>query len=569
MLFGDELNSILKDFYINNKSIVHNSLAGSLVNFTVESIIIKRLMAKLFINITDPAELKRNIYKLIGAWIANQGSYAIADKLHSKLEPALTKYLTDVIINAIFIKYQNTNMGINTGIIFSKIAVIRWNIETLINSLILVLIPRIITIYITIFNFYMVNKKIGLCALLVVSIQLFIVFSNFEKCINVAHEELDTKDEIMDIIEDKFNNIHTITSVLNGIKTESKKCSEKSSEFMNKRIAVLDCVLDRQISGYSTNTIVFIIILFYSYKLYEIKEINIEQFITILTTLEGLFTHVYEITYIFPDITTKIGVLNSNKKFMSELFSHKMKDGEDIKLGVGKLKFRDVSFSYGLNLIFNKLNLDIDNGITTIYGKSGSGKSTLIKLICDILKPNDGQITIDDIDINKLSLDCINKNIIYISQNTATLFNTTIYENIIYGLQINDNSTKSNIMKLIKKYNLFSIFENINKEIAIKQNTINDTSDNYNFFDYIVGKKGELLSGGQKQIVHIIRSVLNNLATVFIYDEPTSALDNNVKNNVISMIKNELKNKTIIIVTHDNSIRQYSNKIIDFDTLKK
>jgi ABC-type multidrug transport system fused ATPase/permease subunit len=563
MLFGEELNAILKDFYDNNKNIVHNSLIGSLINFTVDSIILPRIMAKLFVNIKDKQELKNNVTKLIVTWVANQFSHAIADTLHSKLEPALTKYLTDVIVNNIFIKYQNTNKEINASIIFSKISTIRWNIETLIDNLLLVLIPRIIIIYFTIFNFYMINKKIGICALFVVTIQLMVVFSNFNKCINIAYDEIETRDEIMDYIEDKFNNIHTINSVLNGIKNEVNKCQEKSKQLMDKKMDVSNCVLNRQISGYSTNSIVFVIILLYSYDLHKKKELDTEQFITLLTSLESLFIHVYEITYIFPNITAKMGVLNSNKKFIAELFSHKPKNGTDFDIKIGQIKFNNVTFGYEKNTIFNSFNVEINNGITAIYGPSGSGKSTFVKLICDIIKPQSGSITIDGIDVNKLSHDCLNKNIIYISQNTSTLFNATVYENLIYGLD-QKNNVKNKLIQLMLDYKLTDIFSNINKDIAIRLNKKFDNNNKFDFFDYSVGKKGEMLSGGQRQMIHIIRSILNYNSKIFIYDEPTSALDNDTKNNVIKMIKNELKNKTVLLITHDHSIKQHCDQIINF-----
>lgn len=568
-MFGEEINNILYEFYKNNKSVVFASLCGSVINFAVESLVLPKLMAKLFVSIADRQTLENNVIKLIIVWIIHQSSYAFVDTMQAKIEPALTKYLTDVIIKKIFIKYQNTHKDINTTIVFSKINLIRWNIETLIEKIYLVLIPRIMMIYIMILNFFTINRKIGMCALITITAQLYTVFNNFDKCIDTAHDEIMAKDDIMEFIEDKFNNIHTITSVFNGIEIETQNCHNKSAELMGKKIAVTDCVLDKQINGYVTNTFAFSIITIYAYDLHKKGEINVEQFVTILSTLHALFNHVSEITYIFPDITAKFGVLHNNKNFISELFSHDKKtDKLDINISTGTIKFNNVYFNYNgnnkSNNIFNNYTITIKNGITMIYGKSGSGKSTFVKLICNILEPISGTITIDGNDVKTLSFECLKKNIIYVSQNTSTLFNTTICENIIYG-----NNKKEDVLKIIKnlmiKYELVSIFSNINKDIAIKNNIQYVAQNNFDFLDYEVGKNGELLSGGQKQIIHIIRSILNKYAKIFIYDEPTSALDINMRNNLMQMIKNELPEKTVLIITHDENIKKYCNNVISIN----
>ena len=560
MLFDKEINDLLTDFYSKNKNVVQNSLFGSLINFIIDSIIMPRIMAKLFVSINDKKELKNNVIKLMVTWTVNQASHAIADTMRSKLEPSLTKYLTDVIVDNIFIKYQNTNGYINTAIVFSKIGLIRWTIESLVDNILLVIIPRTAIIYITIFNFYTINKKLGLCALFVVTIQLMIVFSSIDKCINIAYDEIEVKDNALEYIEDKISNIHTITSVFNGIKNESKNCHKQSSLLYDKKVELNNCVLERQISGYTTNTIVFIIILMYGYNLHKDNELDKEQFITLLTTLESLFMHVYEITYIFPDVTARFGVLKNNQKFIAELFSHKNKIGREVSIKNGIVEFNNVTFGYKKNNnIFDNYTIKIEPGITGIYGKSGSGKSTMIKLICNIIKPLSGIIKIDGHNINDISFNCLNKNIVYISQNTSTLFDTTVYNNITYGLNSCQNNLSS-VKNFIQKYKLWQIFENINKNITIETGIKN----NFNFLNYPVGKRGELLSGGQRQILHIIRSILNNTSKIYIYDEPTSALDENTKQNVINMIKTELKDKTVLMITHDTSIRHCCTKIIEF-----
>ena len=102
------------------------------------------------------------------------------------------------------------------------------------------------------------------------------------------------------------------------------------------------------------------------------------------------------------------------------------------------------------------------------------------------------------------------------------------------------------INNLFNKYKLFNVFKNINKN---------------NLFDYNVGKEGELLSGGQKQIIHIIRTILNDSFNLIILDEPTSAIDVENRDNILDLIMS--LDKTIIIITHDEYIKKYCNNIIN------
>jgi ABC-type multidrug transport system fused ATPase/permease subunit len=567
-MFGKNISNILKDFYYKNQNIIHTDVIGFIALLYVEMIMLPKTSAKLFIGINDKEKLKNNIYKVIMMWALYQGAYAVSDTLHSKIEPKLTKYFTDLIIKNIFIKYQNTFREIDTTIVFSKISLIRHNLESLIEKFFLMIVPRVIASYIAIFNFYKINKKLGITSFICVSIQLFIIFSNIQKCVNASYDEIESKDNIMNYIEDKFDNIHIISSVANGIDNEVKNCMKQSEIVMDKMNKLNNCTLDRQNYGYFTNTIVFIVILLILYDLYEKKEISSEELVTVTSMLFPLFNQICELTYQFPDVISKLGVLNKNKEFIDELFSHEIKKGNEFELNKSIIEFKNVTFSYGKNKIFSDFNKKIGNenknSIIGIYGKSGSGKSTFIKLICNILSPDSGNIYLDGHDINDISYNCLRKYILYNSQNTSTLFNTTIYKNIAYGNNhVGEDELKEKIKNIIDKYNLDGVFANINKEVSIIQKK---QIDKYDFLNYDVGKNAELLSGGQKQVIHIIRSILNTTAIIFIYDEPTSAVDNINKNKIMNMINDKIKdtsnNKLSLIITHDNGIQKYFDEII-------
>jgi ABC-type multidrug transport system fused ATPase/permease subunit len=559
-MFGSPIDTLLKEFYKEHKAIIIGSLFSSITTYTIESVILPKIMANMLTNVADKDALRANIIKIVCAWGTVQASYAINEVVNSKIEPLLTKYITDRLINSVFVKYELTHKEIDTSIIFSKIVSLRSNIEALVDRIFLVLLPRFISIIVIIFNFYSVNKKVGSCALIVIICQLLLIFRNINKCVDISFDEVEGKDAVIEAVSDKFDNIHTISAIKGGMEKEMLDCKKQSEESMNQRLAATGCIIGKQVTGYVSNTVVFTTILLYTYKLYLNGEVTSENLATILLSVNTLFNHMYEITYYIPDITRKLGILDSNKKFANELFSYKAKDGKNTSFKTGSIIFDNVTFGYGDTYIFKDLSVTMEPGkIIALFGPSGSGKSSFVKLILNILQPLSGTVYIDGTDIKHVSNNCIKQHITYVSQNTSTLFNKTIYENLVYGYEDVPN-IKDIIVKLFNRYNLHDIYYNINKAI----NNDNIKNNNFAFFDYNVGKVGGLLSGGQRQVIHLIRAVLNKEAIIYIFDEPTTALDAKNKNSILQLIKEEIKGKTVLIIAHDDDVKRISDKTIDF-----
>jgi len=178
------------------------------------------------------------------------------------------------------------------------------------------------------------------------------------------------------------------------------------------------------------------------------------------------------------------------------------------------------------NFVLENITMKIKKGEKVAFiGKIGSGKSTLIKLIMGYQPLVLGSITIGGINVNDISDDDIRKNIFYIPQKPK-LFNRTLYENIVYGIE--KPPSKEQIKDIMKLYNI-----SFDKDM-----------------DELVGVEGNKLSGGQRQIVWLLRTLLSP-ASILIMDEPTSALDLNNKNLINSIINKISVGKTVIIVSHD------------------
>jgi ABC-type multidrug transport system fused ATPase/permease subunit len=242
-----------------------------------------------------------------------------------------------------------------------------------------------------------------------------------------------------------------------------------------------------------------------------------------------------------PDYTNHIGIIKSIDGFLGEV-DKDIENKQPLIITNGLVQIKNLKFSHDKKKIFNKFNLEITPKTHLgIIGESGNGKSTLVKLIMGYFPAKNGMIYIDNQDINKYSIESTRSQIIYLNQNTK-LFNETIYYNIKYG----NDLTEENIDLLIKKFNLEKVFENLE-----------------NGFKTVVGVNGDKLSGGQKQIVQLLRCYGSiNKVKIAIFDEPTASVDPNTKQTILNIIKDLTLDCTSIVITHDISNLSICNRII-------
>jgi len=207
------------------------------------------------------------------------------------------------------------------------------------------------------------------------------------------------------------------------------------------------------------------------------------------------------------------------------------------------IEFKNVSFTYpqtGIEVL-NSFNLKIDKGKTLgIVGKVGSGKTTLLDLICRVYDPNEGSISYDEKDIKSFKINNLRELFSYVPQNNF-LFSESIFKNIQFG---NPSATESQVKKAAK-------LSEIDSEIAKFENG----------YQTILGERGVTLSGGQVQRVSIARSFVKDSA-LYLFDDCFSSLDTDTEERLIKNLKNNFKNKSVIIVSHRVSCVKHADKII-------
>lgn len=212
---------------------------------------------------------------------------------------------------------------------------------------------------------------------------------------------------------------------------------------------------------------------------------------------------------------------------------------------IGDITFKNVSFVYPENQIkaLENISFQLKSGQTLgITGLVGSGKSSILNLLTRQYDASEGEILIDNKNIKYHNLQLLRKNCGIVPQEVF-LFSDTIYNNIAFGGQ----------EKLVTQSEV---------ELAAKQAGVYDNIVSFPVqFETIVGERGVTLSGGQKQRISIARAIINK-PKLLIFDDCLSAVDSETEALILSNLKNEMKDKSSIIVSHRISSLKHADVII-------
>ena len=453
--------------------------------------------------------------------------------LQYKLFPAFAEYATGTIFEFIIDHYELDFENIHTGEILSKIIRLPGILIQYMTVFGIEFFKEFFTLITAIYSYYNVSSLAVWVYIFYVILNYSYTYIMFKIFLKNDISKNEVQDKMYEALVDCFNNFSSVyafnqqdyeidrfyTLSYFGYKMEVKKSWEiyiKSYIFW----------------GFATVSM-FLVMNYIIYNDYKSKKIDSDLLIStfiITFSIVRLYEKAESSSSKYSEIFSKI---MDTEKFFNGIsnYNYNGKKVSDSEFKNGNIEIKNVYHKYNDKFVLENVNLVIKKGEKVAFvGHIGSGKSTLVKLILGFQPIVMGDIIIGDVNLNNVPNKDIRKEIFYIPQKPK-LFNRTLYENIVYGLK--KPPPAEDIIKLLNDLELNDIAEIFSEKMNMS-----------------VGVDGNFISGGQRQMVWLLRSFYRQ-SRILIMDEPTASLDQKNKDLLIKIIKKISIGKTVIIVSHD------------------
>jgi ATP-binding cassette subfamily B protein len=386
------------------------------------------------------------------------------------------------------------------------------------------------------------NPTIGLFTIFVFTI-FFVIYYYILLDTKITSEQRESQEK------DLMSNIDDVLS--NSISIICTKKIKDEKEYLTNKHAIYDNAHENQLwntskGGYILSIAITIVLVGYVYfilRMYKKQQVDSSTTIKIIIIILFFVRYIKTASQRSILVIAEYGKLAENESNIKLLLVNRDENGTQTNIPItGNIEFKNVSFKYDAAIVadaesdiaaektLDKVSFKIKSlDRVAIIGTNGSGKSTIIKLLSGFFKPTEGEILFDGVNIRNIDREYLRSKLSIVSQKVV-LFNRTVLENICYAT----NTPKDEVVEILNKLKIMNVFKKLPQGL-----------------DTMAGSRGENLSGGQRQIIYLLRSYLSN-KPITIMDEPTAAVDSFHKKYVIQMINEMSKKTTLIVVTHDS-----------------
>ena len=546
MVMSNIIINYILEFVKDNKFWIFITILTTLICNPIEMIVLSDLFAK-FTTAINGLEYNNSItilWKIAALSIFIDSVYMLGNYFDKIYYPMMERFirfkLIDVIFKNIEVNYEKEDI--------SKHIINTLKIPNTVTSFTARFIYWVVTFVLTtivILGYILyLNPTIGLLTVIVFTLFFVVYYYILLETKNTSEERESEEKNLMSNIDDVLSNSISIIC--------TKKISDEK-EFLSNKHGIYDDAHKTQLwntskSGYLLSIVITALLVGYVYfilRMYKNRQLDSGTTIKIIIIMLFFVRYIKTASQRSIVVIAEYGKLAENESNIKNLLVGKDENGTQTKIPMtGNIEFKNVSFKYNVNpVLVERTNASEETPKTldnvsfkiksldrvAIIGTNGSGKSTIIKLLSGFFKPTEGEILFDGVNIRNIDREYLRSKLSIVSQKVV-LFNRTVLENICYAT----NTPKEDVIEILNRLKVMNVFKKLPHGL-----------------DTMAGSRGENLSGGQRQIIYLLRSYLSN-KPITIMDEPTAAVDAFHKKYVIQMINEMSKKTTLIVVTHDS-----------------
>ena len=409
----------------------------------------------------------------------------------------------------------------------------------------LVIIAELLKLVIVIFFMFYTDWRLSIIALLTIPV-LLVATAWFKRNIKASFQDVrDKVSSINSFVQEHIVGMN-IVQIFNREKAEFKKFKEINSEHRDAHLrsifyyAVFFPVVE-VLSAISIGLVVW----YGGEGIISGKDITIGEIIAFILFIQMMFRPIRQLADRFNVL--QMGIVGSERVFRVLDTDDKINDEGKIEISEleGEISFENVWFRYKKDQwVLKNLNFNIDFGqFLALVGHTGAGKSSIIRILNRFYEIEKGEIKIDNISINDLTLTSLRDNIALVQQEVF-LFSDSILNNIsLYQ----ENILKTDVVKASKEIGIYEFIMSLP-----------------NGFDYVVGERGVTLSSGQRQLIAFLRVYIRN-PKILILDEATASIDSSTEALLQNALEKLSENRTTIVIAHRLSTIVNADKILLLD----
>ena len=498
------------DFLKQNIWWVITTIVILFITNPLEMIVLSNLFSN-FTNAINTLDYNASIsalWKIAGLYILIDAMYMVSSYYDKISYPKMEKFIRFKLIDAIFKNIEVNYEDENISNIILKLLMIPNIVVSSTQSFIFMIVTFCITVFAILFYITYLNAEIGGIMILLFGIFIIIYYYVLIKIKDKSEERAKEEKILMTHIDDVLSNSLSVISC--------KKIQEEK-EYLESKHSVYDEKNEEQIWFSSKGSYLFVffitaILVLYIYiilRFYKSKKITsdttVKLVVIVLFFIRFLKTSVSRTVH----VVIGYGRLAESEEIIQSILNNTAPNGNKSGMPInGEIEFKNVSFKYSKNNGGNndkqsaKSLEDVSFKIkpldrVAIIGTNGSGKSTIIKLLMGYYHSSSGQILHNGVNVLDINREYLRSNIACINQKVV-LFNRSIIDNICYG----NNIPKEKVKQILKNLHVMRVFKNHPEGL-----------------ETLAGLHGSALSGGQKQIIYLLRCYLSN-KPIIIMDEP-------------------------------------------------